>query len=373
MNFKKNRVLKLWCIIMAFSYLQSYANSEHVFFVILAGGDGERLWPLSRKNKPKQLLSLYGNKTLLEQAVERASLLASSKENIWVTTSASHEVAVRECVGSSVGTILVEPSARNTAAAIVFSCEQIYQRDPSAHVVFLPADPFIPSSEYEFFIDGIERALQFINKQESIVIFGIKPHYPTTSYGYIEYAQESEYEDLGIKKVINFHEKPLLSIAQHYLKKPCMLWNLSMFCTSVEFFLKEAELHCPAIVSGVRAACYNSDYYHTIDSAPIDKAIIEKSENIYVIPMDFIWYDVGNVGVFLSLREKANEEQKNVIQINAHNNLVNVPNKLVALVDVDNLCVVETDDALLISSRDTVENVKQLVTLLKKEGRNNYL
>lgn len=372
MNLKK-RVLQLWCLMMTISGLRSYAVNHHVYFVILAGGDGERLWPLSRKNKPKQLLSLYGNKTLLEQAVERVSLLVPSKDTLWITTSASHEAAVRECVGDSVGTILVEPFARNTAAAVVFSCEQIYQRDPQAHVVFLPADPFIPSSEYPLFIDGIERALQFINTEQSIVIFGVEPQYPATGYGYIEYLSDYADKNLGICKVMSFHEKPTLSVAQSYLQKPCMLWNLSMFCASVKFFLQQAELHCPAIVSGVRSALYNPEYYNTIDAMPIDKAIIEKSENIWVVPMNFTWYDVGNVGVFLSLREQAQGKQEDVLHINASNNLVNVPNKLVALIDVDDLCVVETDDALLISRRDTIENVKQLVTLLKKEGRNSYL
>lgn len=344
-----------------------------VYFVILAGGDGERLWPLSRKDKPKQFLSLYGDKTLLEQAVERAALCGSPKSNIWVTTSAYHENAVRECLGDSVGMILVEPSARNTAAAMIFSCEHIYLKDPAAYVIFLPADPFIPPSEYSLFIDGIERAIQFVKHHQVIALFGVKPQYPATGYGYIEYDPQHKLSDFELCKVTTFHEKPILSVAQHYLEKSYMLWNLSMFCSSVSFFLKEAELHCPAVVSGVRSALYNFDHYETIDAVSVDKAMIEKSENIWVLPMDFTWYDVGNVGVFLSLKEQAEGEQKNVMYVNAKNNLVNVPHKLVALIDVHDLCVVETDDTLLISRRDTIENVKQLVGLLKKEGRNSYL
>lgn len=372
-NVAKKIFLWIWCLMMTVKSLGGYSNKHHVYFVILAGGNGERLWPLSRKNKPKQLLSLYGNKTLLEQAVERVAVLAESKDFIWVTTSSVHEDAVRCCLTDTVGTILVEPSARNTAAAIVFSCEQIYLQDPSAQVVFLPADPFIPYSEYGVFIDGIERALQFVQTQDALVLFGILPSYPATGYGYIEYGKETAAQEVNIHKVAMFHEKPTLSIAQEYVKNPFMLWNIGMFCAPVALFLQEAELHCPAIVSGVRSALYDPDYYSVIPAESIDKAIIEKSEKVWVLPMDFMWYDVGNVGVFLSLKEQEKSEHNNVIFINAKNNLVDVPHKLVALIDVDNLCIVETDDALLISRRDGLERVKELVHQLKKEGLSNYL
>jgi mannose-1-phosphate guanylyltransferase len=372
-NVAKKIFLWVWCLTMTIQSLEIYAGQHHVYFVILAGGDGERLWPLSRKNKPKQLLSLYGNKTLLEQAVERAAVLAESKDFIWVTTSSAHEDAVRACLAESVGTILVEPCARNTAAAIVFSCEQIYLQDPQAYVVFLPADSFIPYGEYKVFTQGIAHALEFIQTHDALVLCGIAPSYPATGYGYIEYVRDSAALENSVRKVHMFHEKPTLSIAQEYVKNPHMLWNIGMFCAPVSLFLQEAELHCPAIVSGVRSACYNPDYYSAIPAESIDKAIIEKSEKVWVLPMDFMWYDVGNVGVFLSLKEQKESEQKNVIFINAKNNLVDVPHKLVALIDVDNLCIVETEDALLISRRDATENVKELVYQLKKEGRNSYL
>lgn len=372
-NVAKKFFLWVWCLGMTIKTLGFYGGEHHVYFVILAGGDGERLWPLSRKNKPKQLLSLYGGKTLLEQAVERVAVLAESKDFIWVTTSGAHEQAVRSCVADAVGTILVEPCARNTAAAIVFSCEQIYLKDPYAHVVFLPADSFIPYGEYGAFIEGIEHALEFIKTVDALVLFGIVPSYPATGYGYIECGQPSAVEKSRVCTVNMFHEKPTLSIAQEYLNNSSMLWNIGMFCAPVSLFLQEAEFHCPAIVSGVRSALYEPTYYSAIPAESIDKAIIEKSEKVCVLPMHFMWYDVGNVGVFLSLKEQKKSEKNNVIFINANNNLVDVPHKLVALIDVDNLCIVETEDALLISRRDSVESVKELVHQLKKEGRHTYL
>jgi mannose-1-phosphate guanylyltransferase/mannose-6-phosphate isomerase len=342
-----------------------------VYCVILAGGDGERLWPLSRQHKPKQLLSLYGNKTLLEQAVDRAQLVASSPDTIWVVTSAQHEEGVRQCVGDTVATIVVEPVARNTAAAIITTCEEIYRCDPLAQVLFIPADSFIPLSEYGAFSDGIHKALSFIDTTQAIVIFGVQPRHAATGYGYIEYDETCE--DNGVFKVQTFHEKPARAVAEQYIKNPTMLWNICMFCAPVGVFLSQAELHCPAIVSGVRAAFYDRQKYSLIPSEPIDCAVIEKSDCVWAVPLDITWYDVGNVGVFLSLREAGTQESNNVMYLNSNNNLVDVPDKLVALIGVDDLCIVDTGDTLLISRRDNVESVKELVRQLKQEGRNNYL
>lgn len=362
----------LWFFFMTISALYPLAHSSrNVYCVILAGGDGERLWPLSRKKRPKQLLSLYGNTTFLEQAVERAQTVASSQEKVWIITSAHHEDEVRSCVGKSVGHIIVEPIARNTAAAIITACEIIHSHDPNAHVLFIPSDAFIPASEYQKFFEGVTQALSFIENHDALIIFGVQPTHPATGYGYIEYT--NDLRQIAPYPIKTFHEKPEKEIAEYYIQKQTMLWNTCMLCAPVKTFLNEAEIHCPAIISGVRLALHNKDYYSLIPSESIDCAILEKSSRIYVVPLSIHWYDVGNVGVFLSLKEKNNTNEANIIHINAKNNLVNVPNKLVALIDVDDLCIVETDDTLLISKKDKVESVKELVKQLKNTGKSHYL
>jgi mannose-1-phosphate guanylyltransferase len=363
--------LVIWCCMMANVGISAAQALSNVYCVILAGGDGERLWPLSRKHRPKQFLSLYGNKTLIEQAVDRAQLVVSSPENIWVVTSAQHEEGVRTWVGDTVHTIVVEPVARNTAAAIITTCEEIYRCDPDAQVLFLPADSFIPLSEYRAFSEGVHKALSFIQDHEAIVIFGVQPRHAATGYGYIEYDELCV--DADVYKVKTFHEKPARAVAERYIQNTSMLWNIGMFCAPVSVFLSQAEMHCPAIVSGVRTALYDSQKYSLIPSEPIDCAVIEKSDRVWAVPLDITWYDVGNVGVFLSLKEMENQEGSNVMYLNSNNNLVDVPDKLVALIGVDDLCIVDTGDALLISRRDNVESVKELVRQLKQEGRNNYL
>ena len=339
-----------------------------LYGVVLAGGVGERLWPLSRQHKPKQFLRVGSNKTLLEQSLDR---LAPVVDHSWIVTSQKHVVLVHEYVGNMIDHVVVEPEGRNTAPAILYSCLQLYKNDPEAVMLFVPADPFIPETDYAKFQDMILRAALFAQQHNDIVLLGVKPTYPATGYGYIQYEQEAIFAP--IFKINQFHEKPSLKLAQNYIKNPSMLWNIGMFCAKVSVFIEQYKRWVPELYNQVEEFMDGVRPYHEVESISIDYAIMERSANVYVLPVDFSWCDVGNVDVFMSLHNKFDVNKSKTIQIDAKSNLVSVPNKLVALIGVDDLCVIETDDALLITKRSQAEKVREIVKELKEKKQTEYL
>ncbi len=372
----------LLCIIFCFGLLfgvtqdakgEECMQRNNIYFVILAGGSGERLWPLSRQAKPKQLLSVGSEQTLLEQAVARVTSLVQSKEQIWIVTTKDYEQEIRSHIGSDVGTILVEPAARNTAPAILLCCLELYKVDPDATVVFLPADAFIPSYENEKFGRYLAKAINFVSHHEVIGLLGVKPTWPATGYGYIEFDSKHSDQATGLHKVSHFHEKPSSKIAQQYIQKSNMLWNIGMFCSQVSVFIDEFKQAAPSIFDSVHAFVCGTGSYTSIQSEPVDRAVIERSKRVWVLPVDFSWCDVGNIGVFLSLKEQFGTLKKNLISIDADHNLVDVQDKLVVLVGVHDLCIVQTEDVLLITRNDQAERVREVVNQLKESNYSIYL
>jgi len=333
---------------------------DNVYCVLLAGGNGERLWPLSTHSKPKQLLTLGGTKTLLEQAVERAQHLVCN-ERIFVSTTEHHAALIKATLGNSFGGVIVEPVARNTAPAFLLSCLEIYKKDPDAVVVFAHADAFIP--KVEPYVEFLHHAIDFAQTSDRITLLGLRPTYPATGYGYIGYHKT---ELSAPFPVTSFKEKPSEVIAREYVQSGTMLWNIGIFCARVEIFLQQFQEHAPEVYAGVTAYCAGTRSYDQIPAASVDCAVMEKSDRISVLPVDFVWYDVGNVEVFLTLQEQFSDARNTVIAIDAHNNLVDAGGIPVALVGVDDLCVVRTDQALLITKRGDSEKVKLALQEFKR-------
>jgi mannose-1-phosphate guanylyltransferase len=346
--------------------MTNYAQPT-LYGVVLAGGVGERLWPLSRQSKPKQFLSVGSHKTLLEQSLDR---LAPIVDYSWIVTAQKHVNLVHEYVGGIVDHVVVESEGRNTAPAILYTCLELYKRDPEAVVLFVPADPFIPEADYAKFQDMILRAALFAQQHDDIVLLGVKPTYPATGYGYIQYDKQATFAP--IFKISQFHEKPSLKVAQNYIKAN-MLWNIGMFCGKVSVFIEQYKRWVPELYNQVEEFMNGERLYRDVESISIDYAIMERSANVFVLPVDFSWCDVGNVDVFMSLHDKFSVSNKKTIQIDSKSNLVSVPNKLVALIGVDDLCVIETDDALLITKRSQAEKVREIVKALKDKKQIEYL
>ncbi len=364
------RVLLLGVLGAAFFSHASTPMSD-VYFVILAGGSGERLWPLSTRNKPKQLLVAGQQYTLLEQAINRVKMLAP-QENIWISTTRQHEDAIKKAVGSKVGMVLAEPGSRDTGPAILLNCFEIYKKNPAALVVFLPADPFIPESDNAVFAQSLETALAFVREHDHITLLGVKPTYPATGYGYIEY-EAADSALLQPRQVKRFREKPSADVAQQYLEKGTMLWNIGMFCAKVSVFMHEFQQSAPEMFQGMVRYTEGQAPFDQVKAESIDYAVMEKSKNISVLPVTFSWCDVGNLEIFLTIKEQQGVHEQHCITVQSKNNLIDVPGKLVALIGIDDLCVVETEHALLITKRGETEKVRAVVKQLKQSSRTDYV
>lgn len=355
-------------LILGFYDLTAKDIPMNRYAIVLAGGVGERLWPLSRRNNPKQFLSVDDHTSLLEQSIERLNSIIP-EDNIWAVTAQEH-IGRFNSLESKLGKIIIEPSGRNTGPAILNALLELEKKDPNAVVIFVSADPYIPEQDYESFRVSVEKALDFASDYDAIALLGVKPTYPATGYGYIEFDQDLLCSSLC--KVNRFHEKPSEKIAASYIQMPHMLWNIGMFAAKVSFFIREFKQVAQDLYQEVIDWQQGLKSYEDITSISIDFALIERSDHIWVLPVSFSWCDVGDVDIFLSIKNKLTHNLNSVIQVKSENNLVNAK-KLVALVGVQDLCVVETDDAILITKRSHAQDVRAVVTHLKKTNQISYL
>lgn len=355
------------CAVLLMLLSGVYALAGNTYFVLLAGGNGERLWPLSNEQTPKQLLLLGPDGSLLTQAIDRISPLAN-KSAIWVSTTEKHEHRIRSAVGTKVGTVLVEPGARNTAPAILYCCMKIHATDPDATVVFLPADAFIPKREWPTFTDYLATAIDHAQGSSDIVLLGLKPAYPATGYGYIEYDVAHSKTNNPPYHVTHFREKPSYDVAQQYLEDGNKLWNIGTFVGRVQTFIDEYQKAAPEIYLAMCRYIQGIGRYEDVPKDSIDYAVTERSKSVSVLPVDVSWCDVGNIEVFLTLKQEYSTLHANFVSVDARNNLVDVPGQTVALVGVHDLCVVQANGALLITKRDQAEQVRSVVDLLRQSG-----
>ena len=350
----------------------SSINNENVYFVILAGGSGERLWPLSRQTLPKQLLTIGQGKTLIEQAIDRIFPLAQSHKNIWISTTKDYADAIAAHVGDRIGNIVVEPVSRNTGASILYCCYLLQQHDPNARVIFLPADAFIPTQENETFRIHVQQHMQAISTHKIITLSGIKPTHSSSRYGYIEF-DTHESKNSELYKITKFHEKPTQAVAEYYLQINTMLWNIGMFAAQVSVFIDAFKETAPTLFVCIDAYSKGDGAYETAPNISIDYAVIEQATNVWVIPAQFTWCDVGNIDVFLALQKHYGKTTNKLIEIDATNNLIQTLGNFVAIVGISDICVVQTNDILLITTRDKTDLVKNIVHQLKSEKIQEYL
>jgi len=337
---------------------------KNVYFVILCGGNGRRLWPLSRKNRPKPLLAFLHNKSLLAATIDRIMPITQSKEYIGLITTHEQKSLLTKEITDRVGFILTEPIARNTGPAVLYSCLEIEKKDPNALIVFLSADHFIP--ETEKFCSYLEKAIQQAEIHKKIVTLGLMPTHPATGYGYIQAAGRDVQAGTAYC-VQKFHEKPNQNKAEQYLEQGNMFWNLGMFIGPVDTFLQQYEQHAPEMVVCVSTYHQTNQGYEAAPALSIDYAIMEKSKSIMVIPCDFTWNDVGNLETFLSIQQKHDTTQKTkIITIDGKNNIAQTSKKLVSFIGVDNLCVIEDGDVIVVARRDEIEKVSQVQAIVEK-------
>lgn len=333
---------------------------RNCFFVILSGGSGERLWPLSRKNKPKQLIPFMQGKSMLEQTLDRLSLLATSKEQLGIVTTDQHAALINQLVSNKYGFMIIEPAARNTAAATILSCLKLQKQNSEAVVVICPADHFIKDDQ--LFMAQVEKAIEYIKKEQVIAILGVVPTYPATGYGYILPEMCDKKTEQVCYPVQAFIEKPSLTQAKMYLEQGNVYWNIGVYVAQVSVMLAEIERCSPDLYKAVVAYEQDGVNYRLIPSTSIDYALAEKSDKMVVLPCNFAWSDVGNLNSFLSHATFESAASASlVINSGGENNSAYSRKKAVAFVGVSDLCAVETDDVILVVKKSDAESVRALV------------
>ncbi|HEY0861620.1 MAG TPA: mannose-1-phosphate guanylyltransferase/mannose-6-phosphate isomerase [Pseudoxanthomonas sp.] len=343
--------------------------------VLLSGGSGTRLWPLSREAYPKQFLPLAGDDTMVQATWRRVEALADLAPI--VVANEEHRFLVAEQlrqIGAPAPAILLEPAGRNTAPAIAAAALQAMAGGADPLLLVLPSDHVVRD------VAGFQRAVRAASAAAdagALVTFGIVPDAPETGFGYIQ-AQAGD----GLRKVSRFVEKPDAATAQSYLDAGSYYWNSGMFLFRASRYLEELARFRPDIVGAVRAAHaaarhdgdfvrLDKDAFSACPSDSIDYAVMEKTADAMVLPVDIGWNDVGSWSALWDVAERdahGNAHHGDVIAVDSRNSYA-YAQRLVALVGVDDIVVVETDDAVLVARKDKVQEVKQVVARLKQEQR----
>ncbi|GAB6195001.1 mannose-1-phosphate guanylyltransferase/mannose-6-phosphate isomerase [Lysobacter xanthus] len=352
--------------------------------VVLSGGSGTRLWPLSRQNQPKQFLALVGDRSLYQETVLRASRLPGVAPPVTVCAD-DHRFMVGEQLQASGlrgGGILLEPSARNTAPAIAIAACHLAAHDPDALMLVLPADHLI--EDEAAFRDAVSRA-RALAEAGWLVTFGIRPDYAETGYGYI--LGGVPLDDAGAA-VDRFVEKPDLATAESYLAHGGYFWNSGMFLFRASRYLDELAAHAPAIAAAARAAYasaradldfirIDADAFAASPSDSIDYAVMEKTDRAAVVPVSCGWSDIGSWSALWSVAERDADDNRldgDVIAVDSRGCLVRAAERrMVATLGVEDLVIVDTPDATLVARKDRVQDVKVLVDRLKAAGRTEHL
>lgn len=351
--------------------------------LVLSGGSGTRLWPVSRKNLPKQFLSLMGQGTLFQQTIARTQLLPDVASPI-VVASEDHRFLVAEQLlesGIRDATIVLEPLPRNTAPAIALGALQAIEKDPDALLLVLPADHLI--GDEGSFRAAVEQALPAA-RDNWLVTFGIRPDRPETGFGYIRRGDPIADEAY---QVAEFVEKPALDTASAYVEHGGYDWNSGMFLFKAARFLEELAAHAPEMARAVRAAHasakadldfvrIDTDAFAQVPENSIDYAVMEKTRHAAVIPVSCAWSDIGSwSALWLAGTRDAqdNLREGDTIAIKTQRSLLRSHDRhLLATVGVDDLIVVTTPDATLVAHRDAAQDVKQVVDELRAAGRTEH-
>lgn len=352
--------------------------------IILSGGSGSRLWPLSRQNQPKQFLALLGDHSLYQETVLRAGRLPGAQPPITVC-SEDHRFMVGEqlqAIGQASGGILLEPMARNTAPAIALAALHVLSSDPDGIMLVMPADHLI--QDEASFRSAVDAA-QPLAGEGWLVTFGIKPDAPETGYGYIKAGHALGADAFAVH---SFVEKPSLEVAEQYLQSGDYAWNSGMFAFRADRYLEELKRLQPEMEQAVRKAYADSrndldfirvgaDAFAKAPDDSIDYAVMEKTEHAAVVPVSCGWSDIGSWSSLWAVAERdgdGNYHEGDVVTVDTRDCLVRASDRrMIATIGVENLVIVDTADATLVARKDRVQDVKKIVDQLKAAGRQEHL
>ncbi len=353
-----------------------------IYAVIMAGGVGSRFWPRSKSKKPKQLLKIFGDNTLIQNTVARLNGLVEN-DHIFVITNKDQVKQIKKQIPHiPEENIIAEPFGKNTAACIGLGAVLVEHRDKDAVMLTLPADHLI--LDVESFQNTLKKAAEFAYDSKGLVTIGITPTRPETGYGYIQYIDEPLKEN--IYKVRTFAEKPNLSTAKRFLESGDFLWNSGMFIWRVDTIKSEIKIHLPDLYEGLVELSKGvgkdnfdetlTNVYGQLRNISIDYGVMEKSKNVYLTKADFNWSDVGSWEEVYQLSEKddlGNAKVGKVYTDKTYSSYIYSPKKFTALIGVENLIVINTKNALLVCNRENAQDVKKVVDYLKMHKETDLL
>lgn len=363
---------------------------DHTYTVILAGGGGTRLWPKSRKQTPKQFLTLIGDETMIQITANRITELIPWERVIVVTNKIYEKEVKKQLPKVPKENIIAEPQKKDTALAMLVGTLYAKSMDPEATIINMASDHIVTDKK-EFF-RVMRLAAKTATETDNLVTVGISPVRPATGFGYIKIGSDLKKLDRGLSlfKVDSFTEKPNEATARGFISTGKYFWNANMYVWSAKTLEKSFETHMPDMYQLTKAL---PDYgprkfhqaldeiYKKAESISVDYAISEKADNLVLIPGDFGWDDVGDWKIVYDLEKKNHAgnvivkgtHSNNVVAIDSHQNLVHPDGKLIAMVGVNDMIVIDTGEILLIIPKSRSQEVKKIVEKLKKDNREEYL
>lgn len=353
--------------------------------VIMAGGSGTRFWPLSRRKSPKQFLPIVSDRTMIEETARRILPLVPPRRIYTIANAVQTRMIRRLLPRLPAGNFLVEPAARNTAPSLILATARIFLENPKAVVAVLPSDHLI--ADASVFRTKVAAAAAAAAAEDALITFGIPPTFPSTGYGYIQYRKSAARKFLGVpfRDVVQFTEKPSAEKAAAFLREGGYAWNSGMFFWRADVFAGKLERFAPelhaawtrmlaALRSGSRSRV--ASVFSGIPAISIDYALMEKAGGVLMAEGKFGWSDVGawsSLADIWARDQTGNAARGAMAAIDARNNVIHNPGRLTALIGVEDLVIVNTKDALLVCRRDRDQHVKQVLELLARIGKTDYL
>lgn len=359
-----------------------------VHCVIMAGGSGTRFWPKSRKKMPKQLHSLFSDKPMIIETIDR--ILPLFKENnIHVVAGINIEENVKKtmsCFKSA--DIVIEPKARNTAPCIAYMAMKLFHQHGDGIMLVLPSDHVIQNRKK--FTDVLAFGMKAAEKHNTIVTLGLEPDSPHTGYGYIQLGEQVEKADDAtlLHKVKSFKEKPNAEKAKEFFDSKEYMWNSGMFMMKTSTIISAVQKYMPELHKGLEEIAKSfgksnekeifNKLFAELPAQSIDIGVIEKLDNVLTIPTEFGWNDIGSwtsLNEILQAQEFGISDTKNTVCVNSKNLIISEanPKKLIATLGVEDLIIIDTEDALLVTTKDKAQDIKEIVLALEKKKMEQYL
>lgn len=355
------------------------------FAVILSGGVGSRFWPVSREKTPKQFLPIISEKSMIEETVQRLTPLFP-ETNILTISNAAQAQTIKTLLPNLLeDNILIEPQGKNTAPSLLLATARVYLNNPSTVIAVLPADHLI--TDPKAFLKKLKAGAQLASQNTELITFGIPPTSPATGYGYIQFSKDQPkcVQNEHFYAVQQFKEKPDYEQAVNFLKEGTYFWNSGMFLWQAKTFAQKLELHSPAmytywlkILTALKEKDIHgiTDIFEDIPAISIDYALMEKASGVRMCEGNFGWSDVGSwsaLGEIWKKDKHANACRGQHLSLHSQNNMIYNPEKFTALIGIQDIIVVNTDDALLVCHKDFDQKVKEVVTSLKNKNQDELL